>query len=145
MNYIILKRIDKNDYWPIKKNKISNLYNLWSLFNSTASPEILLKEWILDPSQEVLSTNNCYLRKEGNNVVVSELCGSDDENDAYAITVPNQQLCALVDEWYKLCQADVEKIIIWSVGDDFTISEYLEPEELSTNNDPRKNSYSSIS
>ncbi len=145
MNYIILEKDGNKYYWPIKKNKISNLYNLWSFLNGLSLSSSFFKEWILEPSRQALNTNNCRLRKENDYVIINELYGEDPENEDYDVRISPQELCKLIDDWDTLCEAGAENIIIWSVGDDFAISEYREPEQSSINNNPRKDSHSSIS
>lgn len=125
MNYRILKKFGKNDYLPVD-DRISIVDMLWLLLNELPP---FFKEWIFDSSRRALSTNNCCLRKEGDKIVINFLYSDVDcEDDTDVISVTNQQLCHLIDQWDKLCEVDVEKIIIWSIDGDFTISEYLEQE-----------------
>ncbi len=128
MNYRILRKIGKNDYFPIN-DITSDVDILWLLLNGTPTLDLFLKDWIVDPLQGVLSTNNCLLWKGGDKVTISFLYAEvDPEDDPNALLITKQQLCDLVDRWDKLCEADVEKIIICGIGGDFTVSEYLEQE-----------------
>ncbi len=122
MNYIILQKGDGSDYSPIE-NRVRNINMLWLLLND---PPPYIKEWVLEPSRKTLSTNNCYLRKEGNKVIISFLYSDlDPEDDPDVVSIIDQQLCDLVDQWDRLYEAGAQKIILWQHGDDFYVSEYI--------------------
>jgi hypothetical protein len=127
-NYLLLKKIDNNYYWPIAR-EVNLLDTLWAFLNSSSCWGQSMNDSVLDPFQKVVITNDCRLDKVGDKVIISDLYGGNpkDEGDPYNILITTKDLYNLMIKWDRLCEAGAQKIILWQDEDNFYVSEYSDP------------------